>query len=207
MSRSPVTFKQYRVCVEAGACRPVDAECAAGALTGDDQPVVCVTADQAHGVRAVGRRASAQRGGMEYAARSAGRDARYPGAAAGAVCERSVIGGVGTKCDRPVCSRPEGNTMQGLCDMSGNSWEWVQDWFHDSFAGAPSDGRAWEDPPGTARVSRVGLWLRYAGDFPAAVRDDDEPSFCHGFLGFRVARPVHWTIGPWSFRSPFDRRS
>ncbi len=32
----------------------------------------------------------------------------------------------------------------GLCDTAGNVAEWCQDTFHDSYAGAPADGSAWE---------------------------------------------------------------
>ena len=29
--------------------------------------------------------------------------------------------------------------------MAGNVWEWVEDTWHDSYAGAPSDGAAWTE--------------------------------------------------------------
>ena len=31
----------------------------------------------------------------------------------------------------------------GLYDMSGSIWQWVEDVYHDSYIGAPTDGRAW----------------------------------------------------------------
>jgi len=47
----------------------------------------------------------------------------------------------------PVCSKPLGNTPQGLCDMAGNVGEWVQDRYHNNYLGAPDDGSAWLDDP------------------------------------------------------------
>jgi len=45
----------------------------------------------------------------------------------------------------PVCSKPRGNTLQGLCDMAGNVSECIQDFFHFTYDGAPIDGSAWEE--------------------------------------------------------------
>ncbi|HHW96210.1 MAG TPA: formylglycine-generating enzyme family protein, partial [Oligoflexales bacterium] len=90
----------------------------------------------------------------------------------------------------PVCSKPRGNTTHGLCDMAGNVWEWVQDWYHGSYKGAPTDGSAWEKPTGSYRVLRGGSCYDYAWDVRAANRSYDDPRARYDFLGFRLARSV-----------------
>ncbi len=76
----------------------------------------------------------------------------------------------------------------GLYDLHGNVWEWCQDVWHDSYAGAPSDGSAWlagaeqED----RRVLRGGAW----GSDPGACRSAYRLRFARAdrdyFVGFRV---------------------
>jgi formylglycine-generating enzyme required for sulfatase activity len=49
----------------------------------------------------------------------------------------------------------------GLYDMHGNVWEWCQDHYHSSYAGAPADGSAWIDSDAdkdARRMLRGGSW-------------------------------------------------
>ena len=90
----------------------------------------------------------------------------------------------------PVCSYPTGNTAQGLCDMSGNVKEWVEDDRHDNYTGAPADGSPWiYDSRRGYRVHRGGSYSNGAVYVRAASRAfwvGASDNFVR--LGFRLAR-------------------
>jgi len=76
----------------------------------------------------------------------------------------------------------------GLYDMHGNVWEWVQDGWHDSYYGAPSDGSARESSSNSLKVRRGGSWEGSAGYCRAANRGNSGSGYRSSGLGFRVLR-------------------
>jgi formylglycine-generating enzyme required for sulfatase activity len=79
----------------------------------------------------------------------------------------------------------------GLYDMHGNVWEWVQDCWHDSYNGAPTDGSAWILAcDGAYRVFRGGSWYDCARDCRSALRLRNDPRYRGGGLGFRILQEV-----------------
>jgi formylglycine-generating enzyme required for sulfatase activity len=83
----------------------------------------------------------------------------------------------------------------GLFGMLGNAWQWTRDCWHDSYAGAPSDGSAWvAGGDCTKHVIRGGSWENLPVFVRAAARTsskgDGRESDYSSLAGFRVARDL-----------------
>jgi hypothetical protein len=79
----------------------------------------------------------------------------------------------------------------GLYQVHGNVGEWVEDCWHDSYSGAPSDGSAWTAGDCRSRVLRGGAWNDSPGALRAAFRLKSTPGFRGSNLGFRVGRTLN----------------
>lgn len=76
----------------------------------------------------------------------------------------------------------------GLFDMYGNVWEWVEDKWHNSYEGAPTNGRAWISGDSSNRVLRGGSWLDTPQNLRSAPRNFSAPGSRLNFFGFRPAQ-------------------
>ena len=194
MGRYEVTFAEWDACIAAGGCshRPGDEGWGRGR-----RPVINVTWKDAKQYVAwlsskTGKRYRLpSEAEWEYAARAGTRTAYWWGDAPGrgkANC-RDCGSQWGGKKTAPVGSfRPNGF---GLYDVSDNVMERVEDCWHKSYVGAPTNGEPWTTG-GLCRyrVSRGGSWYGYSRGLRSATRGWSIPETRHSFSGFRVAKTL-----------------
>ena len=193
LGRYEVTFDEYERFVRAaGRGRPDDEGWGRGR-----RPVINVSREDATAYAAW---LSAETGlryrlpseaEWEYAAR-AGTETRYSwGNAIGRNRANCFL--CGSRWDREQTA-PVGSfaaNAWGLHDLHGNVWEWVEDCWHDSYRGAPADGRAWTTSGDCGhRVSRGGSFTGIPWFLRAAYRLQFSAGVRSGHIGFRVARTL-----------------
>ena len=196
MSMTEVTVGQYRSCVQDGACVATSSEgyCTWGQTSRDDVPMNCMTWSKARTFCrwANGRLPSESE--WEYAARSGGKNIKYPWGDQEPSCERVAMkSGNKMGCGYsawPVCAKSAGKTTHGLCDMSGNMAEWVEDTWHPNYKGAPTDGSAWASNASRSgwRVMRGGALNDPISYLSTTYRKSSSGTYY--FYGFRCAKSM-----------------
>jgi len=80
--------------------------------------------------------------------------------------------------------------LWGLYQVHGNSYDWVEDCYHEGYNGAPSDGSAWATGACKAHVVRGGAWSSAPWILRSAYRGFFATNFRSSNHGFRVARTL-----------------
>ena len=205
-----VTFAEWDACFQAGGCgdRLVDD---AGYGRGR-RPVINVSWENAQAYLSWLSQETgveyrlATEAEWEYLARAGTVTARYWGASPSGQCENANgydrngheefnLGREPAECsDGSPSTAPVGSygaNAFGIYDSLGNVWEWTQDCWRPSYAGATGDVSAWESGECSARVLRGGSWA----DRPGALRSSSRFRFSSGirrssYAGFRVVRSI-----------------
>ena len=211
VSKTEVTVLQYAQCVAQGVCSTDGLKkpdwgderlCNWDRVGRSLHPINCISWYQAQTyAQWVGGRLLSE-AEWSYMAQSASKQRQiYPWGSEPASCERAVIAdplrgsGCGTEHTSRVCTKPLGQTKQGVCDVVGNVWEWVQDEWHADYHGAPDSSSPWvdQDPltwQSSERVYRGGGAYDEL-DLPRiARRGHRSPQSRQINLGFRIAHAV-----------------
>ncbi len=97
---------------------------------------------------------------------------------------------------RPTLGRPSSVGTYplnpfGLGDMHGNVREWVEDKWHDNYAGAPLGALAWNEGHSPMRVVRGGGWIDGPDILRSSARTRATQKDAAPFIGFRIARTLN----------------
>lgn len=221
-----VSTAEYMACVSAMACRApewlepggthnietgtgVTYKGLAASIKGDDQPVVGISWDDATAYAAW----LSGRTGLTYRLPS---EAEWEFAARGGTTTRYWWGnepqfsGKIMACCRGCGSERDANGFYpiqsfsanpfGLHNVHGNVWEWVADYYCESYASGPNDGSArtgahcpGESGPTGLRIFRGGSCFYEPRQMRAAMRLRNTTDFRNQTVGFRIARTIETT--------------
>ena len=194
--RNEVTVAQYKMCLDAGVCtepKQGEVDLNWGRVDRDQHPM--------NGINWVQARQFANWVGgdlpseaqWEYAATSQGSNQLYPWGDDEPDCQRTHNYTCPGTLTATVCTHPTGHSDQGVCDLAGNTWEWVMDNYHATYDGAPVDGSAWCNLAGCLDDGEPRVWK--GGDYRfditrmrSSARGYYGPAVQPAWMGFRVVR-------------------
>jgi eukaryotic-like serine/threonine-protein kinase len=83
---------------------------------------------------------------------------------------------------------PTGASLYGVLDMAGNVYEWVADWFGETYYASSADRNPAGSTSGDGRIVRGGSWYSVASRVRASYRNWSSPDYRDDDIGFRCAR-------------------
>jgi formylglycine-generating enzyme required for sulfatase activity/class 3 adenylate cyclase len=186
ISKYPITVREWNACAAAKAC--------SFAATGkDDAPITNVSWSDAKQFVAwlAGATQKPYRlpseAEWEYAARGDTQtkywwgDQLLPGMAICKNCTDTA------SAEQPVKVGSSKPNPFGLYDMGGGVDQWVEDCWHKTYQGAPSDGSPWSAGDCSSHVIRSGSWKNDAMYVRPANRDNYDTNVRYPTHGFRIA--------------------
>ena len=190
IDRVEVSVGQYRQCVQAGICNPpqrADSVTRPNYYTDStfaNYPVLWVTwHDASVYCNWVGARLPTE---AEWEKAARGTEGRiYPWGNTWEAARANAVERLGDT--QPVGSFPSGASPYGVLDMSGNVWEWINDWFSEDYYQRASSVNPSGPTTGTQRSVRGGSWYSRIAWQRAAYRGAANPDFSDDDIGFRCA--------------------
>ena len=192
--KTEVTAAQYKLCEDALCCYPTgDWEiCNVDNVQEElrkEKPANCVSWYDARSFcRWAGGRLPTE-SQWERAALSGREGGDYPWGDGAPTCELAIMDDINETCGRElfapyeVCTTPDGNTADGVCDMAGNVWEWVDDWYEQTEETPPI-------PPNTFRKIKGGSYFSRKNALKSTDSSMEHPFNPRDFgrIGFRCVR-------------------
>jgi len=123
----------------------------------------------------------------EYVARSGNKKEKYAGTSSDSDLDSYAWYNSNSYDETHPVGQKKPNGI-GLYDMSGNVYEWCQDWFSsDYYRKSPRNNPQGPSSDGN-RVLRGGSWLNEQALLRVSDRNDEKPSVRHRRIGFRLLR-------------------
>jgi hypothetical protein len=120
----------------------------------------------------------------EYAARGGNQSQGYTYAGSNDVNTVAWYYDNGGNTTHPVGTKAPNEL--GIYDMSGNVWEWCNDWYSDTYYSNSPNINPPGPSSGTARVLRSGFWGSYYNDCRTTSRSNSTPTNIYNFIGARL---------------------